>query len=159
MWDFRLPTSDWTHTSCFGRQVLNHWTRREVPEIQFRHIILKTLHLVISSTGFSNKRYIGSASPEMWQRNTWIQCKKKQGCFGVGVPGWTWARVLWSSQARTRSQRRLPGEGKAWSVSWHVNRCEPGKEGQRGGTVREDILGGRRSTEKCQEVRGGCIGG
>ena len=35
MWDFRLPTSDWTHTSCFGRQVLNHRTRREVPEISF----------------------------------------------------------------------------------------------------------------------------
>ena len=31
MWDLISPTRDQTHTSCTGRQSLNHWTTREVP--------------------------------------------------------------------------------------------------------------------------------
>ena len=30
MWDLSSPTRDQTHTSCIGRQSLNHWTAREV---------------------------------------------------------------------------------------------------------------------------------
>ena len=30
MWDLSSPTRDWTHTSCIGRQTLNHWATREV---------------------------------------------------------------------------------------------------------------------------------
>ena len=35
MWDLSFLTRDWTHTSCMGRQGLNHWTNREVPKISF----------------------------------------------------------------------------------------------------------------------------
>ena len=31
MWNLSCPTRDWTHTSCLGRQSLNHWTTREAP--------------------------------------------------------------------------------------------------------------------------------
>ena len=31
MWDLSYPTRDGTHTPCFGRQTLNHWTARKVP--------------------------------------------------------------------------------------------------------------------------------
>ena len=31
MWYFSFPTRDQTHTSCIGRQSLNHCTAREVP--------------------------------------------------------------------------------------------------------------------------------
>ena len=31
MWDLSLLTRDWTHIPCSERQVLNHWTTREVP--------------------------------------------------------------------------------------------------------------------------------
>lgn len=56
MWDFRLPTSDWTHTSCFGRQVLNHWTRREVQEVSFNldalysRLFIWLFHWLVSPT-------------------------------------------------------------------------------------------------------------
>ena len=32
MWDMSSLTSDWTHIPCIARQILNHWTTREVPE-------------------------------------------------------------------------------------------------------------------------------
>ena len=31
MWDLSSPTRDRTHVPCIGRQILNHWTTREVP--------------------------------------------------------------------------------------------------------------------------------
>ena len=31
MWDLSAPTSDQIHTAYIGRQSLNHWTAREVP--------------------------------------------------------------------------------------------------------------------------------
>ena len=31
MWDLSSPTRDRTHLPCFGRQILYHWTTREVP--------------------------------------------------------------------------------------------------------------------------------
>ena len=33
MWDLSCPTRDRTCTSCIGGQSLNHWTTREVPEL------------------------------------------------------------------------------------------------------------------------------
>ena len=33
MLDLSPPTRDWTHTTCIGRQSLNHWTAREVPAL------------------------------------------------------------------------------------------------------------------------------
>ena len=35
MWDLSSPTRDQTCTPCIGRQSLNHWTAREVPEKNF----------------------------------------------------------------------------------------------------------------------------
>ena len=32
MWDLSSSTWDWTHTHCIGRQSINHWTTREVPD-------------------------------------------------------------------------------------------------------------------------------
>ena len=31
VWDLSSPTRDQTHVPCIGRQILNHWTTREVP--------------------------------------------------------------------------------------------------------------------------------
>ena len=33
--DLTFPTKDQTHIPCNGRQILNHWTTREVPVIQY----------------------------------------------------------------------------------------------------------------------------
>ena len=35
MWDLSSPTRDQTHVPCTGRQILNHWPRREVPSSLF----------------------------------------------------------------------------------------------------------------------------
>ena len=35
MWDLSSPTRDRTRTPCIGRQSLNHWTTREVPNCFF----------------------------------------------------------------------------------------------------------------------------
>ena len=32
MWDVSFLTRDQTHVPCIGRQILNHWTTREVPK-------------------------------------------------------------------------------------------------------------------------------
>ena len=31
VWDLSSPTRDQTCVTCIGRQILNHWTTREVP--------------------------------------------------------------------------------------------------------------------------------
>ena len=31
MWDLGSLTRDWTHVPCIAKQILNHWTMREVP--------------------------------------------------------------------------------------------------------------------------------
>ena len=35
MWDFISPTRDQSHSPCFRRKNLNHWTAREVPSLAF----------------------------------------------------------------------------------------------------------------------------
>ena len=35
MWDLSSPIRDQTHVPCIGRQILNHWTTREVPLLEF----------------------------------------------------------------------------------------------------------------------------
>ena len=40
MWDLSSPPRDWTCAPCFGRQILNHWTTREVLNRVFNRIML-----------------------------------------------------------------------------------------------------------------------
>ena len=35
MWDHGSPTRGGTHVPCIGRQILNHWSTREVPQLLF----------------------------------------------------------------------------------------------------------------------------
>ena len=35
LWDLSSLTRDQTHVPCFGRQILNHWTTREIPRQVF----------------------------------------------------------------------------------------------------------------------------
>ena len=35
MWDRGSPTRGGTHVPCIGRQILNHWSTREVPQLLF----------------------------------------------------------------------------------------------------------------------------
>ena len=42
MWDFSPLTKDWTHVPCTARQILNHWTPREIPKylliaLEYKH--------------------------------------------------------------------------------------------------------------------------
>ena len=34
LWDLSSPNRDQTHIPCIGRQILNHWTTREVPSMR-----------------------------------------------------------------------------------------------------------------------------
>ena len=43
MWDLNSPTSDLAHVPCIGRQILNHWTTREVPKLITPLIVYKNL--------------------------------------------------------------------------------------------------------------------
>ena len=48
MWDLSSPTRDQTCISCIARQILNHWTTREVPILlkpHFRPLIEILLHM------------------------------------------------------------------------------------------------------------------
>ena len=38
-WDLGSLIRDRTHIPCVGRQILNHWTTREVPATVFNNII------------------------------------------------------------------------------------------------------------------------
>ena len=53
IWNLRSPARDWTHTSYIARQVLNHWTTREVPWWDFKwapsgfcHVVKETIQPV-----------------------------------------------------------------------------------------------------------------
>ena len=37
MWQLSCLTKGWTRVPCFGREILNHWTTREVPANYFIH--------------------------------------------------------------------------------------------------------------------------
>ena len=43
------PTEGWTHVSCFARQILNHWTAKEVPEhiIDYTTVIFQMQYLTM----------------------------------------------------------------------------------------------------------------
>ena len=41
MWDLNSPTRDLAHVPCIGRQILNHWTTREVPKLITPLIVYK----------------------------------------------------------------------------------------------------------------------
>ena len=43
MWDPSSLTSDGTHVSCIGTQILNHWTTREVPDLGIFKVLLRGL--------------------------------------------------------------------------------------------------------------------
>ena len=43
MWDLNSPTRDLAHVHCIGRQILNHWTTREVPKLITPLIVYKNL--------------------------------------------------------------------------------------------------------------------
>ena len=40
IWDLSSPTRDQTHVPCTGRQILNHWTTREVPLILLLNVYI-----------------------------------------------------------------------------------------------------------------------
>ena len=44
MWDLSFPTRDRVYAPCIGKQILNHWTTRDVPSTP----ILELLHLCFS---------------------------------------------------------------------------------------------------------------
>ena len=155
MWDFRLPTSDWTHTSCFGRQVLNHWTRREVQEISFNldtlysRLFIWLFHRLVSPTST-----IYAVLP--------LRCGREINEFNAkrskDVLGWECQdghKPGCCDHLRPELGVSVKGRPDLAPDMWTDDMCAR----QRGATVREDILEGRSSTEKCQEVRGGCIGG
>ena len=37
IWDLSSQTRDRTHVACTGRQVLNHWTTKKVPEVKYSY--------------------------------------------------------------------------------------------------------------------------
>ena len=57
MWDLRSPVRDWTSIPCIGRQILNHWTTREVPDflkkINMNQFCLENPHGQRSLAGYS----------------------------------------------------------------------------------------------------------
>ena len=53
VWDLSSLTRDQTHNSCFERQILNHWTTREVPNLSF---LMATKYQIRSDQSLSRVR-------------------------------------------------------------------------------------------------------
>ena len=57
IWDLSSPVRDRTSIPCIGRQILNHWTTREVPgflkEINMNQFCLENPHGQRSLAGYS----------------------------------------------------------------------------------------------------------
>ena len=53
MWNLRSPVRDQTHTPCTGKQILNHWTTKEVPQ-DFWICILPRVCLLLFREDCSN---------------------------------------------------------------------------------------------------------
>ena len=68
MWDLGFWMRDWTWVSCIGRQILNHWTTREVLTISLDSCI----QLIISATSCKppGKRTLNSKVWVMFLRDT-----------------------------------------------------------------------------------------
>ena len=49
LWDLSYPTRDQTLIPCIARQVLNHWTTREVPSLSSRLLHATDLHLPMAT--------------------------------------------------------------------------------------------------------------
>lgn len=103
---------------------------------QCGHLMLEILHLFIPSTGSSNKNLMHSSCT--WDFGIEMsEFNMKRDSDALGWSAMVGRNVLWPSQSRTGSQRRLPREGKACSGSWNVNRRKPGKDGMGKGLGRE----------------------
>ena len=44
VWNPSSPTSNRTHTACFGRRTVNHWTAREVPHYLFLRCVAEVAY-------------------------------------------------------------------------------------------------------------------
>ena len=60
LWDFNSLTRNQTHAPCFGRQILNHWTTREVPILFILYSLLFFFTVWIFSHAF--KKNLSSSS-------------------------------------------------------------------------------------------------
>ena len=79
MWDLSSPTRDQTGVPCIARQVLNHWTTREVPSqsILARKLFevlcfILTLHIkfVFYSITYCLLSYTWHPSPQPWRHSS-----------------------------------------------------------------------------------------
>ena len=70
MWNLNSPTRDFTHTSCIGRQSLNPWTTREVPDLE----------IIIPSEVSQKEKvkyHISHVESKIWYKWTYLQNRNR----------------------------------------------------------------------------------
>ena len=99
MWDLSSLARDWTHISCIGTQILNHWTTREVPGHLFWFLYFMTILPSMEFPGdavvenpLAKAGYTGSVSG--LGKNPW---SRKWQSISVFLPGNAMDRRAWPS--------------------------------------------------------------
>ena len=88
-------TRDQTHVSCFGREILNHWTTREVLPTTFNQIALSQNYKEVSFKllVLSNNQkcdavtVLHSICQPIWKTQQWPQEWKRSVCIPIPKKG------------------------------------------------------------------------
>ena len=101
MWDLISWTRDWAHVPCIGRQILNHWTTREVPpSFAYCSPRVKCAHCLFSKVQTHPFTYMVSTTafllqPKSWLIETVCMTWKAQVIYNL-IPYWKTSSPLYS---------------------------------------------------------------
>ena len=106
IWDLSSPAGDWPCIPCIARQILNHWTTREVPvepfQLLFPHMLLclKTPQPVFTRQGNWSHLSVWLFIPVRWPHSS-VPCPTSVplttdswGAWGLVVDVYTISNIL-----------------------------------------------------------------
>ena len=64
LWDLSSPNRDQTHIPCIGRQILNHWTTREVPQTFYRQTLFRSRYKQMYQKNTQEKNFMAFETTE-----------------------------------------------------------------------------------------------
>ena len=100
IWDLSSPTRGQTHIPCIGRQILNHWTTREVPPMVL-FLMAKKLRMFPLRWG-AKLRKPDIACANIWRPTNWEKQRLFFSEFAIAKElAWvTWVLSMTQSQVQ-----------------------------------------------------------
>ena len=154
-------TRDQTHVFCFGREILNHWTTREVLPTTFNQIVLSQNYKEVSFKllALSNNqkcdavKVLHSICQPIWKTQQWPQDWKRSVCIPIPKKGnakecSNYRTIALVSHANKVMLKILQARLQQY-VNWELPDVQAGFRKGRG--TRDQISNIRRIIEKARE--------